>query len=77
MSFFLGFSFLLMIPSSPFTWTVSGKVSGDSSRAGRGAGGPLALLCLLGEARNQRRSGEKESGLLPCTIAIVRIVYNS
>ena len=51
-SFFLGFFFLLMFPSSPFTWTVSEKVSGDSSRARRGAGGPLVLLRLLGEAGN-------------------------
>ena len=50
--FFLGFFFFLMFPSFPFTWTVSEKVLGDSSRAGRGAGGPLVLLCLLGETGN-------------------------
>ena len=51
-SFFLGFSWLMFCPS-PFTWTVLEKVSGDSSRAVRGADGPLALLRLLGQAETK------------------------
>ena len=61
-SFFLGFFFLLMFPSSLFTWTVSDKVSGNSSRAGRGAGGPLVLLRLLGEAGNEPKEKARREG---------------